>query len=305
VDNKPASVRDDVKQWWADNPMTYGATHGVAVFVDEKGAEQRAPLGTREFYTHVDETQYRWNLPLHANGAPFGRLFPYEEFRGKQVLEVGCGMGTMAMLWAQHGAKVTACDLNPVAVQQTTERFRLFGLEGRVMEADGGKLPFPDHSFDYVYSWGVLHHSPSLDVSIGELLRVLKPSGKYGVMLYHRRSFRTLYLMRYVEGFLHRENHFLSPLELTSRYSDGGVEEGNPHTWPVTKTEMFDLFSKHADQVKILVFGDKEVRNNFKLLMPILWRWVPDRVVRAWARRLGWSLWIYGTKGRQYDSSVD
>jgi len=304
VDNRPASVREDVKQWWADNPMTYGATHGVALFVDERGVEQRAALGTREFFEHVDETQFKWNLPLHAEGAPFGRLFPYSDFRGKRVLEVGCGMGTMAMHWARQGAIVSACDLNPVAVEQTAARFRLFGLTPRVFQADGGKLPFADHSFDYVYSWGVLHHSPRLDDSIAELLRVLKPSGLYGVMLYHRRSFRTLYLMRYVEGFLHQEHHFLSPLELTSRYSDGGIEEGNPHTWPVTKAEMFDVFSKHADEVKIRVFGDKEVRNNFKLLMPILWRWVPDRVVRAWANRLGWSLWISGTKSRQNDSSV-
>jgi hypothetical protein len=59
---------------------------------------------------------------------------------------------------------------------------------------------------------------------------------------------------------------------------------------------MVALFSKHADEVKVDTFGDKEVRNNFKLLMPVIWRFVPQSVVRAWASRLGWSLWIHGTK---------
>ena len=288
--------RGEVKRWWADNPMTYGATHGQATYVAADGAVRELALGTREFFTHVDDTQARWNTPLERNGVPFGQLFPYDAYRDKQVLEVGCGMGTMAMLWAQQGAHVTACDLNPVAVEQTSERMRLFNLRANVFQADGGVLPCADHTFDYVFSWGVLHHSPRLDLSIAELLRVLKPGGQYGVMLYHRNSFRTHYLMRYVEGFLHGESRFLGPLELASRYSDGGIEEGNPHTWPVTREEMVELFSKHADTVNVHTFGDKEVRNNFKLLMPVIWRFVPEAVVRAWASRWGWSLWIYGAK---------
>lgn len=288
--------REEVRQWWADNPMTYGATHGRATFVAADGRVKELLLGTREFFKHVDDTQAAWNTPLEKDGVPFGQLFPYQDYKGAKVLEVGCGMGTMAMLWAQQGARVSACDLNPVAVAQTADRMRIFGLSANVFQADGGALPCADSTYDYVYSWGVLHHSPRLDQSIAELLRVLRPGGRYGVMLYHRHSFRTQYLMRYVEGLLHGESRFLTPLELTSRYSDGGVEEGNPHTWPVTREEMVALFSKHADEVKVDTFGDKEVRNNFKLLMPVIWRFVPQSVVRAWASRFGWSLWIHGTK---------
>lgn len=290
-----SSERRAVKQWWADNPMTYGRTHGEGVYKSQSG-DERFALGTREFFERVDETFYRWNTPLHADGIPFATFFPYSRYRGARVLEVGCGLGTMAMNWARQGARITACDLNPVAVAQTSQRLRLFNLPRPVLQADGGALPFPGAAFDYVYSWGVLHHSPQLDQSIAELLRVLRSGGEFGVMLYNRHSLRQQYLVRYVEGVLHAESRFLPPVALASRYADAAAEEGNPHTWPVTAGEMRQLFSRYASQVNVVTFGDKELRNTLKLLMPGLWRVVPDVVIRAWARRLGWGLWISGTK---------
>jgi len=288
--------RQQVKDWWAANPMTYGSTHGEAVYVDESGVERRVEFGSRQFFQQVDDTQFKWNLPLHLPDAPFGRLFPYSRYRDARVLEVGCGMGTMAMHWANQGARIVACDLNPVAVAQTRQRFRLFDRTVRVAQADGGGLPFPDGSFDYAYSWGVLHHSPKLDASIAELCRVVRPGGEVGVMLYNRHSLRQWYLVEYLEGLLHGESRFLSPLALASRYSDGGVEEGNPHTWPVTAPEMRELFARYVRDVNVITFGDKELRNTLKVLLPGAWRLVPDAVVAAWARRIGWSLWITGAK---------
>ena len=290
------SERAAVKQWWADNPMTYGKTHGESVYVDSAGREQQIAFGTRSFFERVDETQYKWNLPLHDNGVPFGRVFPYGKYRGARVLEVGCGLGTMAMNWARQGARVTACDLNPVAAAQTRRRLQLFDLDARVLQADGGGLPFATGAFDYVFSWGVLHHSPSLDVSIGELLRVLRPGGEFGVMLYNRHSLRQFYLVDYLEGVAHGESRFLDRVQLASRYADGAIEEGNPHTWPVTKQEMLDLFSKYSKDVTVDIFGDKELRNTLKLLMPFAWRLVPEVVIKSWARRVGWSLWITGSR---------
>ncbi len=62
------------------------------------------------------------------------------------------------MNWAKQGAHVTAVDLNPVAIAQTKRRFELLGLRGDIREMDANSLQFDDASFDYVYSWGVLHH---------------------------------------------------------------------------------------------------------------------------------------------------
>ena len=75
------------------------------------------------------------------------------------------------MNWAETGAAVTAVDLNPTSISKTRRRFELFGLEGDVREEDARHLSFPDACFDYVYSWGVLHHSSDIASSIAEMMR--------------------------------------------------------------------------------------------------------------------------------------
>src|SRR5262249_12233532 len=149
-------------------------------------------------------------------------------------LEVGCGMGCMAMNWAQRGAEVTAIDLNPTSVEQTRRRFDLLKLDGDIKQADAEALPFGNDSFDYVYSWGVLHHTPGTAKAIEEIRRVLKPGAEAGVMLYHRASFLFMITIAFQESWINLERLFLDPLGLASRYGDGAREEGNPYTWPVT-----------------------------------------------------------------------
>jgi SAM-dependent methyltransferase len=280
---------DDVKGWWADNPMTYGERHGQVSYGDAA-----YEMGTPEFFGRLDDEFSRWNAPLH-DSRRFGRIFPYDDYVGQPVLEVGCGLGTMAGLWAANGADVTAVDLNPVAVEQTSARFRLDGVPARVTQASGGALPFPDATFAYAYSWGVLHHSPDLEGSLTELLRTIRSGGRFGIMLYHRRSIAHGYMTSFVEGWLHRERRFLSPLELASRYGDGAEHEGNPHTWPVTKDEVRAALEPGADDLELTLLGT-ELDNVFQLLLPGLGLVLPTAAKKPWARRLGWSLWITGRR---------
>lgn len=277
----------DVRDWWSAQPMTYGGTHGETNYAG--GSVER---GSREFFERADRRFFSWNMPLHDH-RPFGRLFPYDDYRGKKVLEVGCGMGAMTMNWARAGAQMTAVDLTPTAVEQTRRRLEIFGLQAEVKQADGRKLPFEDGQFDYVYSWGVLHHSPDLERSIAELMRVVKPGGGFGVMLYHRHSFLYGYMVRFLEGFLHYENRFLDPLALASRYGDGAREEGNPHTWPITKAEARDLFGKFSRDIKIDVLGT-DLDSIFPYVIPGLGEFLPAWFKKPWARRFGWSLWMHG-----------
>jgi SAM-dependent methyltransferase len=279
-----------IRNWWAHHPMTYGVLHGEPVYRTEKGDLLTVEFGSREFFEQLDKTLYN-NYPEFATSNGFlGALFPYERYRGKKVLEIGCGMGTMIMNWAQHGAEVTAVDLNPVAIAQTRRRFEIFGLTGTILEMDANTLQFDDSSFDYVYSWGVLHHSPNLQKSLSELLRVLRPKGEYGIMLYNRASIYSWYLIRYLEGFLHGESRFLDPLALASRYTDGDKEEGNPHTWPVTKREMKAFLSPQSSHMKAIALGPVDA------FPPKVASFLPQRLLQAWVRRWGWGLYLTGIK---------
>jgi ubiquinone/menaquinone biosynthesis C-methylase UbiE len=277
-----SDVVSEVREWWAEHPMTYGDVHG----------QSAEALGDPQFFAEVDARFLQWNRPLHGE-RPFDRIFPYDRYRGGRVLEVGCGMGTMASCWARQGARVTAVDLNPTAVTQTRRRFELLGLEGDVRQADARRLPFDDGAFDYVWSWGVLHHSPDLGQSLRELLRVTRSGGGYGVMVYHRRSLLHWYMTMYMEGFLHMESRFLSDVELASRYGDAAREEGNPHTWPVTRRELHALLSGTGASVDIRVLGT-DLDSVLRLMLPGLGERLPAGLKKPWARRFGWSLWAQG-----------
>ena len=280
----------DVQTWWRDNPMTYATEHGRTGYQDGE-----YELGTLEFFERLDREFYSWNRPLHGS-RPFDRLFPYESYgRGSKVLEIGCGLGTLAMGWARNGVEITAVDLNRTSIEQTRGRFQLMGLDGRIEEMDGRQLTLPDAYFDYTYSWGVLHHSPDLEQSLSEMMRVLKPGGRFGLMVYNRRSILHWYKTLYTEGFLHRENRFLGPLELASRYGDGARAEGNPHTWPVTKQELRTMLGPHSRDLSVKVLGT-DLDTVFHALLPGLGLFLPAWAKKPWARRFGWSLWAHGQK---------
>jgi len=135
----------------------------------------------REFAVHA-AARYRLE-PYIASFADFA------SGRGKDVLEVGVGMGADHLEWAKAGPRsLTGIDLTPRAVTWTASRLSDAGLTSDLRVADAEELPFPDGSYDLVYSWGVLHHSPDTASAVAEVHRVLRPGGTAKIMIYHTRS---------------------------------------------------------------------------------------------------------------------
>jgi len=139
-----------------------------------------------------------WNSnpcgPLREEDRYINRLeIPsYEDFKsykGKKVLEIGCGSGTDGVHFARSGALYTGIDLTEVAVRNAKEKFELCGQKGDLRKANAEELPFPDESFDHVYSFGVIHHSPNPEKIVDEIYRVLKPGATATIMLYNKTSF--------------------------------------------------------------------------------------------------------------------
>src|SRR5687767_11426256 len=151
---KPVDVKSRIAAYSASNPQSYAEQHGGTTF-REGDRSVTVERGTREYFEHADRTLLAWNAPLHTSAHPFGRIFAYARYAGREVLEVGCGQGGMAQLWAERGANLTAVDLNDDAIRQTRRRFELFGVTGRIQQEDANQLSFADRSFDYAYSWGV------------------------------------------------------------------------------------------------------------------------------------------------------
>jgi ubiquinone/menaquinone biosynthesis C-methylase UbiE len=121
----------------------------------------------------------------------------FPEARGKWVLEIGVGAGTDFLQWCRQAQHATGIDLTEAGIALTRERLLLEGMpESRfsLKTADAEALPFPNNSFDIVYSWGVLHHTPRTDVAYNEVHRVLRPGGTMRTMIYHVPSWTALML---------------------------------------------------------------------------------------------------------------
>lgn len=195
--------------------------------------------------------------------------------RGRDVLEIGVGMGADLLSWAKAGARVTGVDLTERAVEFTGQRLRSAGLSGEVRVADAEALPFPDASFDIVWSWGVLHHTPRSRTALREAARVLRPGGRYAVMVYHRRSW--LALAAWVRFGLLRARPAMSLREAVSHIESPG-------------TQAFTAKEIHQTVGDLL--ADLRVR-------PVLTHWdrrVAPGISRLLGDRAGWFLLVEGWK---------
>jgi len=128
---------------------------------------------------------YKW-LPEAAE---------FSHHAGHKVLEVGCGTGNDLLQFAKNGAEAYGIDITEEHLRLATLRV---GDRARVLYGDAREIPFHDDTFDYVYSHGVLHHSDEPQRIVQEILRVLKPCGRFNIHVYSKWSyFPPLLMLRF------------------------------------------------------------------------------------------------------------
>jgi ubiquinone/menaquinone biosynthesis C-methylase UbiE len=167
------------------------------------------------------------------------RFAEFARWRGKSILEIGVGLGADHSRFAQQGAILTGIDLTERAVQHARTRMAALDLESRIEVGDAEHLPFPAATFDLVYSWGVLHHSPDTPRCVREAYRVLKPGGTAKVMIYHKHSM--VGFMLWIRYGLLRLRPFTPLADIYSRYLE------SPGTKAYTIDEARRLFSQFAE----------------------------------------------------------
>ncbi len=103
---------------------------------------------------------------------------------GGLMLDAGCGAGIDLANQAQRpGVEIIGIELSPGGCRSSFKRSVLLP-NAHVVQGDLCRLPFDDNYFDFIYSYGVLHHLSSPREGLGELVRVLKPKARIGVYLY-------------------------------------------------------------------------------------------------------------------------
>lgn len=139
------------------------------------------PIGSKGFFQELAD--YRFDKLRYLP-----EVVDFNGYRGKKLLEIGCGVGIDLLRFAQGGAQVTGIDLAEVSIDLARKNFEANDAAGEFMVMNGEAMDFPDNSFDVVYAHGVLQYTADVTRMISEMRRVLKPGGEIIIMVYNRIS---------------------------------------------------------------------------------------------------------------------
>jgi SAM-dependent methyltransferase len=256
--SSPATL-GDVKRYWS--------THVNDIEV------VTAPVGSPEFLEELERYRYE-KMPYLRD------IVRAPSWRGKRVLEIGCGPGMDLLQLAGAGARVTGMDLTPPAVRLAKRHLQIRKLPGSVLEGNAEISPFADNTFDAVYSHGVLHHTVDTQRAIDEVHRVLKPGGEAVIMLYHRLSWFWLLSKATRTPVEHAD----ADAPIVRVYSTGEVRRlFHKFSKVDVATERFPAKTKKFKGLKGLGFNG--------VFVPIF-NALPTSITGRW----GWHLMIYAKK---------
>lgn len=215
---------------------------------------------------------------------PYIRDFArFEQGAQRDVLEIGVGMGADHLEWAKALPRsLMGIDLTPRAVNFSIERLKLHGFSPNVHSGDAENMPFDNASFDIIYSWGVLHHTPDTQRAFNEIIRMLRPGGVARIMIYHKYSI-VGYLLWFRYAFL-RGNLSLPLDDIYSNY----LESPGTKAYSLEEARSLCKAFSQVNMKTILSFGDLlkgEVGQRHKsfilVILKLIWpRWLIKSLFR-------------------------
>ncbi len=243
------------------------------------------PVGTREYFDEVEARKYR--VEPHIL-----RFAEFERWNGKKVLEIGCGIGTDTINFARHGAAVTAVDLSARSLEIARQRAGVYGLEDRIrfFQADAENLSaaVSPEPYDLIYSFGVIHHTPHPERVLDQLQRYVHPDTELRIMVYHRRSWKVLWiLLTYGRG------RFWKLDRLVAERSE--AQTGCPVTYTYTQLQARRLLESRGFRVAnawVDHIFPYRISDYVQYRYRKVWyfRWLPSGLFHRLERSFGWHL---------------
>jgi len=245
-----------------------------------------AEIGTKEYFDQVEARKYlvEPHIPAFAD---------FANWKGKKVLEIGCGIGTDTINFARAGAEVTAVDLSSKSLKLAARRAEVFGFSDRInfYEANAEKLSeyIPAQKYDLVYSFGVIHHSPHPEKIIGQIRDYfIHPGSTLKLMVYYRYSWKVFWML------IQEKGRFWKLDKIIARHSE--AQTGCPVTYSYTRKTIKDLIGENFD------IEENYVEHIFPYQIPEYvkyeyvkewyWRMLPENVFLRLEKTFGWHLCV-------------
>ena len=162
---------EEVKKFWNDRPCN----------VRHSSKE----VGTEEYFNEVERKKFF----VEPHILDFTN---FEQWNGRKVLEIGCGLATVGINFALHGAEYTGVELSEESLSLAKKRFEVFGQDGAFYSGNAEQLSsfVPVETYDLIYSFGVIHHSPHPEKIVSEIKKYMNENSVLKIMLYAKNSWK-------------------------------------------------------------------------------------------------------------------
>jgi len=247
---------NDVKQFWDGRPCNV-----------RHSKEQK---GTKEYFDEVEKKKFFVEPHIKS-------FSHFNEWEGKKVLEIGCGLATAGINFARYGADYTGVELSDESLELAKKRFDVYGKDGRFYSGNAEQLSsfVPVETYDLIYSFGVIHHSPHPEKIISEIKKYMNEDSTLKIMLYGKDSWK----------------NYMIECGLDQPEAQYGCPIANTYT----KDEVVDLLEGYdiisIEQDHIFPYQIEPYKKGEYIKQP-WFESMPDEMFRSLEKNLGWHLLI-------------
>ena len=248
---------DDVKKFWNDRPCNV--------------RHSKKETGTKSYFDEVEKKKFFVEPHIKS-------FSHFNEWNGKKVLEIVCGMATAGINFARYGADYTGVELSKESLELAKKRFEVYNQRGNFYEGNSEDLSdfLPLDKYHLVYSWGVIHHTPHPEKVVKQIRNYLTKDGVLKLMIYSSDSWKN-YMISI--GLDQPEAQYGCPVAYT--YTEDEVYE--------LLGDQFDVLSIERDH--IFPYQIEPYKKGEYIKEP-WFETMPNEMFEVLEKKLGWHLLI-------------